>query len=277
MPECEWRDPVALPGAPQGGRAGRRGVRQSRLCADRGDHGDRRFRLAGVRPRARRRRRGGTALAAAGGRRHGRGRARASRGHRFGARAPRARSRCRRSARAADPRRPTRRGPASSSAAYSAARGVARYNRSWHWGLRRARSPIGRRRGRVRGPDRDRGGTRRVREIAAVDGVDVLFVGPADLSHMRLGSTARPTIPACSTESQRWPTAAREHGKAAGMLVGTTSSRRAPIVTSASLSSAAGPTAVCWPSAPGDREPAARAGGAGDAWPTADRRATEGR
>ena len=43
---------------------------------------------------------------------------------------------------------------------YSGSRGVARYNRSWHWGHSQAHARRGRRRGRLRRPDRDRRGPR---------------------------------------------------------------------------------------------------------------------
>jgi 4-hydroxy-2-oxoheptanedioate aldolase len=57
-------------------------------------------------------------------------------------------------------------------------------------------------------------------EIAAVDGVDVLFVGPRDLSH-DLGVPGQLTAPAFVDALDRVRLAAREHGKAAGLLVST--------------------------------------------------------
>jgi 2-keto-3-deoxy-L-rhamnonate aldolase RhmA len=103
---------------------------------------------------------------------------------------------------------------------YGGRRGVARYNRSWHWGL----------------------GTRELQhvddevvcavqietaaalatvdEIAAVEGVDVLFVGLTDLAHS-LGISAGPSDPALLERVDTVVIAAREHGKAAGLLVGT--------------------------------------------------------
>jgi 2-keto-3-deoxy-L-rhamnonate aldolase RhmA len=103
---------------------------------------------------------------------------------------------------------------------YSAKRGVARYNRSWHWGLS------------------DRGLTdadnevvcviqietlealAAVDEIAAIDGVDVLFVGPSDLSHA-CGFDGPPTEDRLLERVASVVDAARKHGKSAGMLVGT--------------------------------------------------------
>jgi 4-hydroxy-2-oxoheptanedioate aldolase len=108
---------------------------------------------------------------------------------------------------------------------YAGSRGVARYNRGWHWGL----------------------GTRSlaeadaevvcavqvetaealaaVDEIAAVDGVDVLFVGPSDLAHA-LGLSCPPDDPELLTHVRRVADAARAHGKAAGMLVATVEQAR---------------------------------------------------
>jgi 2-keto-3-deoxy-L-rhamnonate aldolase RhmA len=54
--------------------------------------------------------------------------------------------------------------------------------------------------------------------IAAVDGVDVLFVGPSDLSHA-LGIPGQIDHPDFQAAIERVATAARAHGKAAGVLV----------------------------------------------------------
>jgi 4-hydroxy-2-oxoheptanedioate aldolase len=103
---------------------------------------------------------------------------------------------------------------------YSGSRGVARYNRSWHWGLG------------ARDPDQVDAevvcviqietvrALESVREIAAIDGVDVLFVGPADLGHA-LGLHCPPDDPRLLDRVATVADAAREFGKAAGMLVGT--------------------------------------------------------
>ena len=55
-------------------------------------------------------------------------------------------------------------------------------------------------------------------EIAALDGVDVLFVGPRDLSH-DLGVPGDTTAPAFVEAVETVLTAARRHGKACGLLV----------------------------------------------------------
>ncbi len=55
-------------------------------------------------------------------------------------------------------------------------------------------------------------------EIAAIDGVDVLFIGPRDLSH-DLGVPGDITAPAYVEALDTVLAAARRHGKACGMLV----------------------------------------------------------
>ena len=55
-------------------------------------------------------------------------------------------------------------------------------------------------------------------DIAALDGVDVLFVGPRDLSH-DLGVPGDITAPAYTQALDSVLAAAKRHGKAAGMLV----------------------------------------------------------
>lgn len=109
---------------------------------------------------------------------------------------------------------------------YSGRRGVARYNRAWHWGLS-ARTLA----------DADAEvvcviqietaeALQRVDEIAAVDGVDVLFVGPSDLSH-GLGWQCPPDDPRLLERVAEVGQAARRHGKAAGVLVGNLNQARA--------------------------------------------------
>ena len=56
-------------------------------------------------------------------------------------------------------------------------------------------------------------------DIAAIDGVDVLFIGPRDLSH-DLGVPGDITAPAYVEALDTVLAAARHHGKAGGMLVG---------------------------------------------------------
>jgi 2-dehydro-3-deoxyglucarate aldolase/4-hydroxy-2-oxoheptanedioate aldolase len=55
-------------------------------------------------------------------------------------------------------------------------------------------------------------------KIAAIDGVDVLFVGPRDLSH-DLGVPGDLSAPAYLAALDRVRAAARQHGKACGLLV----------------------------------------------------------
>jgi len=62
------------------------------------------------------------------------------------------------------------------------------------------------------------GGLRDADEIAAIDGVDVLFVGPADLSHS-LGIPGQFQHPDYLGALDRVVAACRAHGKAAGILV----------------------------------------------------------
>ena len=61
---------------------------------------------------------------------------------------------------------------------------------------------------------------RNAREIAAIDGVDVLFVGPTDLSH-GMGMPGRITEPAFLEALDTVVAACREHGKSAGILLRT--------------------------------------------------------
>jgi len=63
------------------------------------------------------------------------------------------------------------------------------------------------------------------REIAAIDGVDVLFVGPADLSHS-LGIPGQFDAPAYRDAMERVVAACREAGKAAGILLYGTAALR---------------------------------------------------
>ncbi len=62
------------------------------------------------------------------------------------------------------------------------------------------------------------GGLRDADGIAAIDGVDVLFVGPADLSHS-LGIPGQFQHPDYTAALERVVAACRAHGKAAGILV----------------------------------------------------------
>ena len=55
-------------------------------------------------------------------------------------------------------------------------------------------------------------------EIAAIEGVDVLFVGPRDLSH-DLGVAGQTTAPVFVDALEQVRLASRQHGKACGLLV----------------------------------------------------------
>jgi len=59
-------------------------------------------------------------------------------------------------------------------------------------------------------------------DLAAIDGVDVLFIGPADLSH-DLGIPGEFTNPRFTGALDRVAAAAAAHGKAAGILLGDAS------------------------------------------------------
>jgi 2-dehydro-3-deoxyglucarate aldolase/4-hydroxy-2-oxoheptanedioate aldolase len=63
-----------------------------------------------------------------------------------------------------------------------------------------------------------RGALEAADEIAALDGVDVLFVGPADLSHA-LGVPGRFDDPTYEEALRRVVGASQRHGKAAGILI----------------------------------------------------------
>jgi len=103
---------------------------------------------------------------------------------------------------------------------YAGSRGVARYNRAWHWGARL-------------GSLEDADGQitcciqierlealEDVDAIASVDGVDVLFVGPADLSQA-LGIVGGADHPDLLAAAARVSDAAHRNGKAAGVLAGS--------------------------------------------------------
>ena len=64
-------------------------------------------------------------------------------------------------------------------------------------------------------------------EIASIDGVDVLFVGPRDLSH-DLGVPGQLTAPEFVDALEQVRIAAQKNGKACGLLVndGTAAARR---------------------------------------------------
>ena len=73
-----------------------------------------------------------------------------------------------------------------------------------------------------------------VEAIAAVPGVDVLFLGPGDMS-LRLGCTAAVTDPQMLEVQKKIAAAARQHGKAWGRPVGTADDARVIIELGAQL------------------------------------------
>ena len=100
---------------------------------------------------------------------------------------------------------------------YGGHRGVARFNRAWQWGMRGG--PL---------QDADSRVTCAIQieradaladvdAIAATDGVDVLFVGPADLGHA-LGIDGGADHPDLLSAGAAVAEAALRHGKAAGIL-----------------------------------------------------------
>ena len=103
---------------------------------------------------------------------------------------------------------------------YAGLRGVARYNRSWHWGLS-GRSLADADAETVCAVQIEtREALEAVDEIAAVDGVDVLFVGPSDLAHA-LELHGPPDDPELVDAAAAVAAAAQAHGKTAGILVGS--------------------------------------------------------
>ena len=97
-------------------------------------------------------------------------------------------------------------------------RGVATYNRMCHYGLDPA--AVDRSDDEVLGVVQieTAEALATVEEIAALDGVDVLFVGPRDLS-LALGVPGDLTAPVYLEALERVLAAARQNGKAAGVLV----------------------------------------------------------
>ncbi|MEV6765059.1 aldolase/citrate lyase family protein [Streptomyces sp. NPDC051105] len=96
-------------------------------------------------------------------------------------------------------------------------RGVATYNRACRFGLDPAALD---REGEILGIVQIESASAlgEVEEIAALDGADVLFVGPRDLSH-DLGVPGDFTAPVYREALERVRKAAADHGKACGLLV----------------------------------------------------------
>jgi 2-dehydro-3-deoxyglucarate aldolase/4-hydroxy-2-oxoheptanedioate aldolase len=98
-------------------------------------------------------------------------------------------------------------------------RGVATYNRACRFGL--DPGALDRANDEVLGIvqiESARAAAAAAEEIASIDGVDVLFVGPRDLSH-DLGVPGQTTAPVFVDALERVRLAARKHGKACGLLV----------------------------------------------------------
>jgi 2-dehydro-3-deoxyglucarate aldolase/4-hydroxy-2-oxoheptanedioate aldolase len=97
-------------------------------------------------------------------------------------------------------------------------RGVATYNRACGFGL--DPGALDRADGEILGVVQIESvrALEQVEQIAALDGVDVLFVGPRDLSH-DLGVPGEVRAPAYLAALERVRAAAAEHGKACGLLV----------------------------------------------------------
>jgi 4-hydroxy-2-oxoheptanedioate aldolase len=108
---------------------------------------------------------------------------------------------------------------------YTGARGVARYNRSWQWGLDQRPLSLADERVVCAVQIETAEALEAVDEIAAVDGVDLLFVGPSDLAHA-LGLNCAPDDPRLLDRVAAVARAAAAHGVAAGMLVGTVEQAR---------------------------------------------------
>jgi 2-keto-3-deoxy-L-rhamnonate aldolase RhmA len=103
---------------------------------------------------------------------------------------------------------------------YAGARGVARYNRSWHWGMTSRTLADADREAVCAVQIETRQALEEVDAIAAVDGVDVLFVGPSDLAHA-LELHCPPDDPQLVEAATAVAEAAGSHGKTAGVLVGS--------------------------------------------------------
>jgi 4-hydroxy-2-oxoheptanedioate aldolase len=103
---------------------------------------------------------------------------------------------------------------------YSGSRGLAGYNRAWQWGLA-THEPSEVDDAVVCAVQIETAeALATVETIAALDGVDVLFVGPTDLGY-GLGIRGGPDEPALRSRIADVALAASAHGKAAGILVGT--------------------------------------------------------
>jgi 2-keto-3-deoxy-L-rhamnonate aldolase RhmA len=103
---------------------------------------------------------------------------------------------------------------------YGGSRGVARFNRAWEWGTRPGTLSEADDRVTCCIQIERRDALADVDAIAATDGVDVLFLGPADLGHA-LGVSGGADHPDLLAAGASIVEAALRHGKAAGVLAGT--------------------------------------------------------
>jgi 2-keto-3-deoxy-L-rhamnonate aldolase RhmA len=104
---------------------------------------------------------------------------------------------------------------------YSGRRGVARGNRTWQWGTT-TRADLNHTDERILCAVQieTTGALAAVRAIAAVEGIDILFVGPADLAHS-LEIDGPPDHPQLIERTRQVAKAALDFGKVAGILVET--------------------------------------------------------
>ncbi len=106
-------------------------------------------------------------------------------------------------------------------ARYSGLRGVARGNRAWQWGLATDDYLVSADEQTVCAMQIETGSAyREAREIAEVNGVDILFLGPADLANA-LGIRGRPDHPDVLRAAGAVAAAAAAAGKAAGAVTET--------------------------------------------------------
>ncbi|MDQ4491206.1 aldolase/citrate lyase family protein [Sinomonas sp. ASV486] len=96
-------------------------------------------------------------------------------------------------------------------------RGVATYNRACRWGMDRTPLAATEQQGLGIVQIETLGALAEAEEIAAIDGVDVLFAGPLDLSYS-LGVPLEFDNPVYTDALARVVSAAERHGKAAGIL-----------------------------------------------------------
>jgi 4-hydroxy-2-oxoheptanedioate aldolase len=102
---------------------------------------------------------------------------------------------------------------------YASRRGLAKSNRCWHWGIgARTLDEVD---GEVvvAAQIETASALAEAEDIAAIDGVDILFVGPTDLAHS-LELHCPPDDPRLIERVQPVVEAARKHGKACGVMTG---------------------------------------------------------